>query len=471
MSPKTRYNDAALYEMGGTGLDWSSGVVLDEFHPKLAGRQAVEVYRTMRDNCAVIGAFELQKDAHITQAGYSVQESKEGGPQSKLARDLAEQSLEDMDGSFTDELSDMLTFPAFGFSLHEPVFKIRRGDHELSALRSKHDDGRFGIRKIAVRRQETIDRWEFDESGEWLAAVQRFPTNLRDVTLPRERLLHITTQSNRGNPQGRSVYRNAYRSWWYLERIQQLEAIGVEKDMAGVLVFQVPAEYMVEGATSAQQAQVEAYRQMVERARAGKNAGFVVPSKVSDDGTPTGFELSALQSGGRRPMDVDGIIKRLESRIAVSFLGEGVLLGMQGDTGSWALSSSKTRSLALVLGGFMRRIEEAMNQVFLRLTLLNGLPGAVAPTFEFGDIEKEDLTEMSTALGAFADRGFVGPTPEIERYILQKLELPFSETPTLASVDPSQLADRLAEAAETPEGDDDTGRAVLDSMYPLPEAA
>ena len=40
-----------------------------------------------------------------------------------------------------------------------------------------------------------------------------------------DELLLFRTISNRGNPEGRSIYRNAWRSWVFLKRIQEFEAI------------------------------------------------------------------------------------------------------------------------------------------------------------------------------------------------------------------------------------------------------
>lgn len=48
------------------------------------------------------------------------------------------------------------------------------------------------------------------------------------------------TESVKDNPEGRSILRNAYRSWYFKRRIQEIEAIGIERDLAGLPVIHAP---------------------------------------------------------------------------------------------------------------------------------------------------------------------------------------------------------------------------------------
>jgi hypothetical protein len=50
-------NVAPMIELGITGLRRVGGYVEDEFVPQLRGRKAVQAYREMADNSAVIGAW------------------------------------------------------------------------------------------------------------------------------------------------------------------------------------------------------------------------------------------------------------------------------------------------------------------------------------------------------------------------------------------------------------------------------
>ena len=84
-------------------------------------------------------------------------------------------------------------------------------------------------------------RWIFDTSGGVQGIVQLAPPYYQNVTLPIEKCLLFRTTTVKGNPEGRSMLRNAYRPWYMKKRIEEFEAIGVERDLAGLPVGKVPA--------------------------------------------------------------------------------------------------------------------------------------------------------------------------------------------------------------------------------------
>ncbi|MCE2604181.1 hypothetical protein LH384_34385, partial [Pseudomonas aeruginosa] len=55
-----------------------------------------------------------------------------------------------------------------------------------------------------------------------------------------DRALHFVTKSRKNNPEGRSVLRGAYRAWYFKRRIQEIEGIGLERDLAGFPVLTAP---------------------------------------------------------------------------------------------------------------------------------------------------------------------------------------------------------------------------------------
>jgi len=261
--------------------------------------------------------------------------------------------------------------------------------------------------------------------------------------------------SNKNSPEGRSLYRNAYRSWFFLKRIQELEAIGIERDMAGMLVFHLPIEYFDEKADDDQKQTVANYQLIAERMRRGEHAALLFPAEDDADGK-TGWQARLMQSGGRRPMDTDTIIKRLESRIAITVLGEAVLLGMQGNVGSWSLASSKTHMFAIAVRAVMCAIEDVMSRFAIpRLVELNRWPVELSPSFAFGDVESDDLGELMTALAAGVGVGLLTPGPEIEQYLRVRAGLPLEE-----DVSEMQLEDALGQVAEL----DAQGPVALQAM-------
>ena len=54
--------------------------------------------------------------------------------------------------------------------------------------------------------------------------------------------MHFTTRKRRGNPEGKSILRNSYRNWYFKKNIQNIEGIGIERDVGGMPVIEMPDE-------------------------------------------------------------------------------------------------------------------------------------------------------------------------------------------------------------------------------------
>jgi excisionase family DNA binding protein len=463
-APRQRKEAVPLRTPGLTGLKRWGGYVHDEWHPKLRGKKAIKTYREMSDNDAVLGSVGYSMRSYIEQASRDI-EPKDDSPLAEQIAEHVRTCIDDMSMTPHEFISDVTSMIWAGYSIHGIYYKIRRGpDAPIPELRSDFNDGGVGWRKLPIRDQETIEEWQFQEDGGINGAIQMPPPDYRRIELPIDQHLLFRTVSNKNNPEGRSLYRNAWRSWWFLKRIQELEAIGVERDMAGVMVFYMPFEYLANDASSEQQQTVADFRKVVERARRGEHEGLVFPTDEDEDGK-TGFKLELLQSGGRRPMDVDAIIKRLESRIALSVLGEAVLLGMQGNVGSWSLASSKTHMFAVGVKSVMVSIEDVFNRFAIpRLVRYNGWPVELSPTLKFGDIESDESGELVTSLSTATTSGLITPDPEIEKYLRIRMGLPLGE-----EISFGQLQDAAGELAEneTDEAAAAAGEVAAQDVIPI----
>jgi len=272
-------------------------------------------------------------------------------------------------------------------------------------------------------------RWEIDDEGGIQGLWQVAPPNFETSFIPIEKALLFRTETHKNNPEGRSILRNAYRSWYFLKRIQEIEAIGIERDLAGLPTMQVPLELLSTNATAAQKQVVDDFRDMIQRIRRDEYEGVVIPSETDFDGNPSGYKFSLLGAGGRRPVDVNEIVKRYESRLAMSVLGEFVLLGMD-QVGSYSLSSNKTALFSKALGTYLSSIASVFNDFAIpRLLKLNGVtdPG-LYPYIEFNDIETPDVQELAGALSGLTGSGLITPDDELERWLRDYAGLPPPDT-------------------------------------------
>lgn len=421
-----------LGEAGATGLRRVGGLVDQEFHPKLRGKQALRVFDQMRENDPVIGGVLFVIEHLIRQAVWRIEPAgAESGAEE--AADLIEGALlRDMSHTWDDFLGESLSMLPFGWSVHEIVYKRRIGPHERDARRrSRFTDGRIGWRKLAPRAQSTVDEWTFGEDGGIDGFWQLAEPAFERVWLPIEKLLLFRPTSRLASPQGRSILRNAYRPWYFLTRLQEIEAIGIERDLAGFPVMQVPPSVMHPSADPEDRQIRQGAEKFVKRIRRDELEGAVVPSEIDPiSGNPTGYKFGLLSTGGRRAIDVGAAIQRYEQRIAISVVADFMLLGTQ-DVGSWALSTSKINLFEKALLSVMGAIASPINRFAIpRLMRLNGVPEDRYPELKHGEVAAPPLPEIADFLTKLSGAGILLPDPTLRRKVREIAGLPEEEEET-----------------------------------------
>jgi hypothetical protein len=327
----------------------------------------------------------------------------------------ADQCLNDMERPWSMVLGDVLSMFQYGYSILEKVYKIRRGDSELAEMRSDYDDGLIGWRDFSPVGQDTVTQWIYDENGKIVRVEQQ--TNAHGTkVVDYDRLVHFRPSAHKNNPEGRALLRPCYRPWFFKTKIEEIEGIGVERDLAGLPVATVPVDFMQPGAETWKQTIVTNYRDMVRKVRRDRYEGLVLPSTTKPDGLPSGFTFGLLTSGGRRPVDVNEIAKRYDTRIAMALMIEYTLLG-SGPNGSRSLHSDKTETLALATGAWMQGVAESFKPATAELMRYNGWPVALTPDMAYTDIEKADVSTIIAPFLSAVQAGLVTPTSKDEQWV------------------------------------------------------
>jgi hypothetical protein len=277
--------------------------------------------------------------------------------------------------------------------------------------------------KLPLRPQETICRWDFGDNGEVLGLYQRPPNSFKgERYIPASKFLNFKPKAAGGNPEGRSVLRNAYFAWYFSKRIQELEGIGIERDLAGLPMFQIPAECMVEGASAALSSVYDMAKEIVQNVRNDSEAGLVIPSAIVDGHQLYDFKL--LSTGGQRAVDTNTILERLERRQAQVLLADFILLGHEG-VGSFALSSDKTQLFGVALGGWLDVIADLYNlQAIPQLMRVNGWPADRAPKLKHGDIEKQDIARWGDFVNKMVGANIITADDNLEGEARKIAEIP-----------------------------------------------
>jgi hypothetical protein len=429
--------------LGVAGDNTDNGQIrADEFLPELRGRKAIKKYREMRDNDSTIGAVMYSVEQILRDVNLKVTPANDSDA-AKAEAEFIKSVLHDMDHTLDDHIAESLSFLSYGFAWFEVIYKRRVGPNETSdKKRSKHTDGRIGVRKIAARAPWTINRFDVDrKTGDVLGIEQTIGGFNNKNYIPTNKSLYYRTTSINGDPSGRSILRNAYTSYEYLNNLQAIEAIAVERELAGIPVARIPAEYLSAGATSEQAQFVNNLKQILRDVKFNEQGYIITPSDtyLDKDGSPTNIRLVDIElmaSNGKRNIDIDPIVRRYQHDIARSVLSEFLLLGSQG--GSYALSKSKTDLFLRALESYIQAIVDVLNkQLVERLWQLNGLPYDLMPTIEAGDVAPHDLREIAAFLrnlnGANID---VSSHPEVISDLMDIAELNYDpEAGVQASVD------------------------------------
>lgn len=415
--------DEALGEVGVSGLDTRTGFVIEEFLPQLRGLRSARVYREMGDNDPIIGSMLFLIDMIVRQVDWLVTPASDDQRDLDAAEFLRE-CMDDMNHTWVAFISEAMTMVQYGWSWVETVYKIRGGrDTDDPTRKSKFTDGRIGWRKHAPRSQDTLWRWEFDEDGGIQAMIQQAPPDYLPRRIPVEKSMLFRTTIRKNNPEGKSVLRNAYRPWFFKKRMEEIEAIGTERDLAGMPVVKVPRVYLTAKANAEQRSTVATMQNLVTSIRRDSLEGVVFPSERDENGNDK-FSLELLSTGGRRQFDTDKMINRYDRRIAMVALADFILLG-QEQVGSFALSSSKTNMFLLALQGFLDEIKEVLNRHAVPCLFdLNTFPIEELPKFEYQDVEDLDIKEVVESVLALANAGApLFPDDILENEIRRKLGL------------------------------------------------
>jgi hypothetical protein len=426
-----------LAQVGTTGLRHNAGLLDEEWHKDLKGEKAVKIYREMSDNEPIIAATLFVVEMILRQAETRI-EPADDSPLAKEIAEFVESCVDDIleDGGWNGVTGSVLSLLTYGWSWLEKVYKIRRGiDAPVPQLRSRYRDGRIGWRKLPIRSQDSLQNWMISDTGETLGWVQVAEPDFEERMLLRGKGLHFRLRAHKSSPEGYSMLRPLYSSYYFAKRLRMTEGVGIYRNLAGMPKMELPAAIMSPSATSAETAIRAAYEAMVKKIYFGEHAGLVVPSEKTPDGKDTGYKFSLVASSGRANSEADVAIKRYESRMAMALLTQFLLLG-QDSVGSFALSSDQTDLFSFALHAILDvRDGEFSTNAIPELVKINGWPAELAPRMKHGDVETPDIGKLAGAITSAVSAGVITPDDELESWYRETIGAPQADNAT-ARVEP-----------------------------------
>lgn len=399
---------AATQELG-YALDWNVAFSGMSFLPELSGRQLLMTMQQMVETDETVGSMMYCITTTLSQVEWSMVAQVDGVDnntdlKAAEAKAFADSLLIDMKNPFGSHVEDAVTMIWAASSACEIVLKKRDG------VNSRFSDKFYGVDDLVLLPPLSIWSWIYD-------AAHRTVVGLNQVSyqggaiIPMWKVALYQMTANADRPTGRSPLQNALRVWRLKNRIQDSEAIGIERELCGLPIFRVPeqdlldANEKVSGAPTPKamsaKARIAAALNAVQNIRLNKSGGLVLPSDtfsedVEGDRTRK-YDFSVLTGGGQRSIDARTAARDYDRAIARVVMMQFLHLGDRA-TGSFALSDDQSSMAVSSLMALSKKIAAQYTMKVLNLVWeVNGMDKKYMPRLGASELSKEGFA----AIGAF----------------------------------------------------------------------
>lgn len=462
-----------LSEAGYLGLNVYAGVTQDEIKKELNFPTSIQTYKQMSYHGTINSALTLF-DTLVSKADWKFKAPKDATNVELDQARIINEMMHDLQGqTWSEFISDALSFNVYGFSVHEKVYRRRTKESG-----SKYNDGLIGWKKLPIRNQETIQRFVFSDDGNDIIGVRQDITQISDpynrysqrsnnaVVLPRSKIMLFRTGKHKGDPYGKSPLRDAYLAWRFLSVIEEIEANGVAKDLAGLPVLKLPPQYLAADASPDQKAIRAYYENVMRNLQVNQQSALILPQAYDQDTRQPLFSLELLSLNGSKAMDTNKIKEYYKNLILTSLFADLLTMGQTGG-GSFALGQIKSSLSGNAAEAMLKKITQVINDDLIRQTYeLNGWDTSRMGYMDFDNIQTEDLESFSKAIQRYASTSVL----EIDRPVLNRIResvgidsLPDDEEPNkdLIPAKTSRSGDGMKTAGEgtatSPSGADTSG--------------
>jgi hypothetical protein len=420
--PEPSIPNLSFTESGYNGLSIINGRVLEECNYELQWPYCVKTFKDMAKDGTIAPSIDYVQ-TKISNVDWFVSAPK--GYEEELKDEVLflGTMMRDMDHSWLTFIKQAASFVHQGFCIHEIVPRRR-----LQNRGSRFNDGFIGIKKLALRSQDTIIGWNYKNKGRDLKEIIQkvnIPSNktmFGQVSLPVhsdkgksekaisiDKCLHFRNNPQKDNPLGSSPLVGCWRAYKYKVAYEEAESSGVGADIHGFKTLKIPAQYMSDTATDDQKATYEYFKKFMRNAHVGKESGLVLPSDTGMDQKPL-FEFDVVSITGSKSYDINKIIERYQNEIKTTLYATFLSIGQSGG-GSYALSESAGSFADEVVRSKLEEIRDVLNHKLIPYIFnLNGWKTEVYPTFEYGDITTPSLDERGKFLQRAAAVGLVAYT-------------------------------------------------------------
>lgn len=433
-----------MSEMGRLGLSIFNGVSNDELKKELNWPASIKTYRSMNYHGTVNSAMTLF-DNIVGKATWNFSPPKDATENEKMQAEVINSMLNDMDDTWSEFIRDVLSMNIYGFSVHEKVYRRRKRSNG-----SQYDDNYIGWKKLPIRAQETIKNFKFtDDGNEILWVVQdtsgvsdpynRYSTRSSTETkMVKAKFLLFRAGKHRGDPFGKSPLREAYLAWRFLTALEDLEATSIAKDVSGLPVLYLPAQYLSDDASDAQKSIRAYYENAMRNLQMNQQASMILPLVFDEIAKQPMFKLELLSMDGKKQFDISKVKEYYKNSIVTSLFSE-VLTQGQSQVGSFALGSLKNSMSGAAAETMIKTIRDVLQRDLIQQTYeLNyeqsGWIRERMGTLDYDNLTDVDLESLSKAYGRYSSTGLL----ELDREVLNAVRESVGIDPLPLDMPPQQ---------------------------------
>ena len=411
---------------GVRGLSIWGGFVNEEYLTALSPwSKQVRVYLEMQDD-PVIGTLLDAVKLPLLAADFDAVPFSES-PGDVRARDFLWDAMNGMHRqTFRAFAQDQLEALDFGFAVNEIVL-------------DKRDDGNLWITNLEPRGQETLFRWILEgehndipvamEQGSFRGAL----VNPSNTIVPLSKAVHAVFRGRKGNPQGKSLLRSLYRPWRFKVNLENMEGIGVERDVGGMPVVTLPEEPLSTG-------DLTALDTSLKRLRTDEEMFLRLP---------IGVTLTPYASGSKA-YNVREVIDSKNKEILMRMFAQFLALGMS-NVGTQALVQGSQDFFTLGLEAVQQQLVDTWNQQLVpylfRFNTFAGMTPGELPTIKWNPPGAVDIKSIIEAYDKAAEANALTPTRADEEFFRSMLNLP--DLPDDMGNEPRQQPERIPEFMKT----------------------
>ena len=410
----------------------------------LMGRQdlsinnAFNTYREMKLDGVISGSVSFIK-AVLSKGDVKIAYHAKSTEKEKKVIDALNTSLNNMEDYDKKRLiSNWLQILDYGCSLNELVYERKGGVFVFKTISPIHltTVNKFEMQGGSLKRLKL----EQAENDGLVVNVGKQPN-----TISGDKVLFFRLEPDADFPLGKSLFYGAYTAWKAKKIMQEYEAIGVAKNLSGVLDVKVPSEYInkyFSDPASDEAIYVANLLQQAENLHAGKGSYILSSSDTSPNGIHL-FEVTTVggNGGNAQNYNVGQAIARYNNEIQLSLQSTVLSMGVEG-AGSLALSSDMVNLLTLFIENIQQTISHEFRKAVKLAFKLNGIETDNIPTLEWDKVQPLSWDDFTKGWQRLLQAGGVTPTEDLEAYFRTMGEAPTADYSkplnTVVKADPNE---------------------------------